>query len=74
VSNDSTSVMPRRSVVGAAGAGLASVTASGAHAQGGGPDAGTATPMVHPATEHPAPSFFAVAALARARARDGVTT
>ena len=50
------STISRRTVVGAAGAGLATAAASGAHAQdeGHGP---TAAPMVDPAARYPAPPF-----------------
>jgi NAD(P)-dependent dehydrogenase (short-subunit alcohol dehydrogenase family) len=51
-----TSLISRRSVVGAAGAGLATATASGVRAQGQ-TEEPTAAPMVDPATKYPAPPF-----------------
>ena len=53
MSNDS-SLMSRRGVVGAAGAGLAVAASTTTQAQASG---STAAPMVHPATKYPSPPF-----------------
>ena len=55
MTNDS-SLISRRSVVGAAGAGLATAAATSVRAQGQ-TEAPTAAPMVDPATKYPAPPF-----------------